>query len=73
LDAPFTEPEIEAVVKGMLAEKAPCSDGFIGVFYKRCWPIVKEDLIRAVMGFYGHRTARLFLINEANIVLLPKT
>lgn len=24
------------------------------------------------MSFYGHRTSRLSLINEANIVLLPK-
>lgn len=73
LDAPFTEQEIEAVVKDMPSEKAPGPDGFIGVFYKRCWPIIKADLVQAVMSFYNHRTARLNLINEATIVLLPKT
>ena len=72
LDAPFTEQEIEAVVKNMPSEKAPGPDGFIGVFYKKCWSIIKEDLVQAVMSFYSHRTARLNLINETNIVLLPK-
>jgi len=57
----------------MPSEKAPGLDGFIGVFYKRCWPIIKADLVEAVMSFYNHRTVRLNLINEANIVLLPKT
>ena len=56
----------------MPSEKAPGPDGFIGVFYKKCWSIIKEDLVQAVMSFYRHRTTRLNLINEANIVLLPK-
>ena len=60
-------------MKDMPSEKAPGLDGFIGVFYKRCWPIIKADLVEAVMSFYNHRTVRLNLINEANIVLLPKT
>jgi len=72
LDTPFTEQEIEAVVKDMPSEKAPGPDGFIGVFYKKCWSIIKEDLVQAVMSFYSHRTVRLNLINEANIVMLPK-
>ena len=73
LDAPFTEQEIEAVIKEMPAEKAPGPDGFIGLFYKRCWSIIKHDLIEAIMSFYNHRTSKLGLINAANIVLLPKT
>jgi hypothetical protein len=56
----------------MLPKKAPGPDGFIGVFYKKCWSIIKVDLIRAVMSFYSHRMARPNLINEANIVLMPK-
>ena len=59
-------------MKDMPSEKAPGPDGFIGVFYKKCWSIIKEDLVQAVMSFYRHRTTRLNLINEANIVLLPK-
>jgi hypothetical protein len=73
LDAPFTEQEIEAVIKEMPSEKAPSPDGFIRLFYKQCWSIIKHDLVEAIMGFYNHRTAKLGLINAANIVLLPKT
>jgi hypothetical protein len=72
LDAPFTQEEIESVIKEMPSEKAPGPDGFIGLFYKKCWSIIKEDLTQAIWSFYCHRTARLNLINEANIVLLPK-
>jgi hypothetical protein len=73
LDAPFTEQEIEAVIKEMPSEKAPGPDGFIGSFYKQCWSVIKHDLIEAIMSFYNHRTAKLGLINSANIILLPKT
>ena len=45
LDAPITTQEIESVVKDMLSEKAPDPDGCIGCFYKKCWSIVKDDLI----------------------------
>jgi hypothetical protein len=72
LDTPFTEDEIASVIKEMPSEKAPDPDGFIGLFYKKCWTIIKEDLSQAIWSFYSHRTARFKLINEANIVLLPK-
>jgi hypothetical protein len=73
LDAPFTKEEIASVVKEMPPEKAPGPDGFIGMFYKKCWSIVKDDIVQAIMSFYSHRTAKLGLINRANIVLLPKS
>jgi hypothetical protein len=52
----------------MPPEKAPGPDGFIVIFYKKCWSIIKDDLTQAIMSFYTHRTARL----KANIVVLPK-
>jgi hypothetical protein len=61
------------VIKEMPSEKAPGPDGFIGLFYKHCWSIIKHDLIEAIMSFFNHRTSKLGLINAANIVLLPKT
>lgn len=45
LDAPFYEQEIEMVIKDLPSEKAPGPDGFIGIFYKKCWSIIKEDLV----------------------------
>ena len=35
--------------------------------------IIKEDLYQAILCFYDHQTERFGLLNEANIVLLPKT
>ena len=34
---------------------------------------IKDDLFQAVMGFYNHKTSKMHLFNEANILLLPKT
>jgi hypothetical protein len=48
LDTPFTQDEIASVIKEMPSEKAPCPDGFIGLFYKKCWTIIKEDLSQAI-------------------------
>lgn len=72
LDAPFNTQEIERVIKEMPSEKAPGPDGFIGCFYKKCWSIIKDDLIQAIMYFFNNQTSKLNLINMANIVLLPK-
>jgi hypothetical protein len=64
--------ELLDIVKSLLAEKAPGPDGFIGMFYKKCWEVIKSDLHEAVMGFYSHKTSKMHIFNEANIVLLPK-
>jgi hypothetical protein len=53
LDAPFTAQEIKAVIKDMPSEKAPGPDGFIGCFYKKCWSIIKDDVIQAIMSFFS--------------------
>jgi hypothetical protein len=72
LDVPFTELELLNTIKALPSEKAPGPDGFIGIFYKKCWEIIKHDLYEALLGFYNHRTAKMPLFDEANIVLLPK-
>jgi hypothetical protein len=52
LDLPFTEEEIRTVIKEATKEKAPGSDGFIGLFFNACWDTSKEDVLRAVSQFY---------------------
>jgi hypothetical protein len=54
------------------SEKAPGPDGFIGLIYKCCWALVKEDLTAVINDLYNYRCKNLHLVNEANVVLLPK-
>ena len=53
LEVEFSEEEIHAVVKELKSDKAPGPDGFIGIFYKSCWGIIKEDLKAAINFFYA--------------------
>jgi hypothetical protein len=72
LDLMFNEDEIKNVVMGMHSKKTPGLDGFIGIFYKSCFELIKDDLSSAIHDFYHHRCKNLNLVNEANITLLQK-
>jgi hypothetical protein len=47
-------------------------DGFIGAFYHKCYDIVKNDVIAAVLQLSQLRGGTFKLLNTANIVLLSK-
>lgn len=72
LDQAFSLEEIKAAMDDLPMEKAPGPDGFTGGFYKKCWEIIKYDLLAAMASFHGLRTGPLDALNEANIVLIPK-
>ena len=72
LEDEFTEEEIFAVIQDLKFDKAPGPDGYIGVFYKTCWPIIKEDLIAAVIFFFGQHDQHFKHLNSAHVVLIPK-
>jgi hypothetical protein len=44
LESPFTKEDIDRVVKRLPVDKAPGPDGFNGLFLKKCWHIIKEDI-----------------------------
>ena len=48
LEDDFTEQEVHAVIKEIAADKAPGPDGYIGVFYKESWQLIKDDLLAAI-------------------------
>ena len=72
LDNSIDDSEIKDVVMGLHSEKAPGPDGFIGLFYKNCFELIKYDLSMAIKDFFLHRSKSLHLVNEANIILIPK-
>lgn len=71
LTSPFSTSEIDHLIHIMPADKAPRPDGFNGVFIKKCWPIIKEDMYRLFKEFYDNNVS-LSPINNSFIVLVPK-
>jgi hypothetical protein len=51
LEEDFTVEELHAVIKDFASEKAPGPDGFIGLFFKHCWAVVRQDLMLAINYF----------------------
>ena len=72
LDSPFTEEEVLEAINSMPSDKAPGPDGFTGLFFKKCWAIVKLNLMGVIQRFDSLHTTNLHWLNSANIVLLPK-
>lgn len=73
LTRPFTEQEVWEVIKEMPADRAPGPDGFTGAFYKAAWPVIKGDVMWAVHSFASAPRLSFRCLNNAFIILLPKT
>ena len=71
LTLPFTNVEIDQVVRTMPPDKAPGPDGFNGQFLKSCWHIIKEDIYKLCHEFY-EGNLNLESINNCYITLIPK-
>src|SRR4051812_6568146 len=56
----------------MAVDKAPSPDGFSISFFRSCWEIIKDNLMRAIDVFCELSAPNFHIINTANIVLLPK-
>jgi hypothetical protein len=72
LDAPFSEKEVWETIKQLPSDKAPGPIGFTGGFYKACWPIIKQDMMRAVSAIWSRRFRNFDKLNSAYITLIPK-
>ena len=55
LDEPLTEQEVHRAIMEAPVEKAPGPDGYIGLFYRCCWNIVKSDLMKALEDIFNLR------------------
>jgi hypothetical protein len=68
---PPSEEEITNIVWSMEADKAPGPDGFSIHFYKVCWHIIKEDLLKMIRG--SMKKAKVGGgINSTYLALIPK-
>lgn len=72
LEDRFTEEEVLAVVTDIAGDKAPGPDGFIGVFLKKSWGIIKDNLMAALEYFYQLHDQHFGHLNSAHLVLIPK-
>jgi len=68
---PFTTEEIDMVIKHIPVDKAPGPDGFNGMFLKKCWNIIKEDIYKLCEDFFDGQLD-LESINYSYITLVPK-
>ena len=52
LDEIFTEEEVWRIIKELHPDRATRPNGFTGAFYQRAWPIIKQDIMAAIMKLY---------------------
>src|SRR4051812_32863136 len=71
LSAPFSDKEVETVIKDMPTDRAPGIDGFTGLFIKKCWGIIKEDFLTLVKVFFNG-DLDIECLNTSLITLIPK-
>jgi hypothetical protein len=57
LELPFTEEEVWKTIKQLPPDKAPGPYGFTGRFYKACWPVIKSDIMAAVLAVWSRKFA----------------
>lgn len=72
LNSAITEEEVWEAIKEMPNDKAPGPDEFTGMFFKKCWGIIKHSIMRVIQCFDSLHTSNLQWLNSANVVLLPK-
>jgi hypothetical protein len=72
LDSPITEEEVWTTIKSLPSDRVPGPDGFTGRFYKKCWSVIKHDIMAAIISLQQGNARGLELLNAAFITLIPK-
>jgi hypothetical protein len=73
LDDLISEHEVCNTIQSLPSDKAPGPDGFTGRFYKACWPIIKEDIMAAVLAVWTRKFEKKnYKLNSAYITLILK-
>jgi hypothetical protein len=70
LVAPILKQEFDLIVKMIPTDKALGPDGFNGLFFKKCWDIIKTDIYQLCQNFF-EGNINLECLNECFIKLVP--
>ena len=60
------------MIQQLPLDKAPGPDGYTCLFYKSCWPIIKEDIMMGISAERSKKMVNFGTLNSAYITLLPK-
>jgi Holliday junction resolvase RusA-like endonuclease len=71
IEPPFTKEDIDNVIKKLSSDKAPGPNSFNGLFLKKTWHIIKEDIYELCFDFFSGRVD-IQAINNSFITLVPK-
>jgi hypothetical protein len=72
LTLPFQQKEMDDVIAAMPSDRAPGPDGFNGLFFKKCWPLIKKEFDDLAADFHDGKI-NLLNINGSYITLVPKS
>ncbi|WVZ62402.1 hypothetical protein U9M48_012158 [Paspalum notatum var. saurae] len=72
VDSPFTTEEVWAIIKELPSDRALGPDGFNGAFYKTAWPVIRREVMQALVAFHEGSGGGFHALNNGLIVLLPK-
>jgi hypothetical protein len=73
LSARFSEEEVLSIICSLPPDKVPGPDGFTARFLHVAWDIIKSDVMLTFNAFWYIYTKKFHAINEAIMVLLPKS
>jgi len=71
LELPFSNHEVDDIIRHLPTDKSPGPDGFNNEFLKKCWPVIKQDFYSLCTAFYNGQIC-LQSINGSHITLVPK-
>ncbi|KAM0866544.1 hypothetical protein ACQ4PT_042574 [Festuca glaucescens] len=72
VDAIFSEEEVWGVIRELPPDRAPGPDGFIGAFFQKAWPVIKNDVMAIVLKLFVGDGRGFGKLNKALIMLIPK-
>jgi len=71
LVTPFSNEEVDSVIRHLPSDKALGPNGFNTDFLKKCWPIICQDFYNLCSAFHNDSIC-LQSLNGSNITLIPK-